>query len=322
MKFCRTALLAALVAPALSPAQSLPGGPYAPSVLLFPSGPRTLALGNTGVASRDDDVLFFNPAQLAVARGMSASYERYSGSSGGGALSSVTRFHGGGVAVGMRLLNYDSPFAAFPIDRPTLPVVSPASGTSLEALVGIAQVFKGVRVGASAKYAEDQLVNERVDRAAFDIGVAKDFQRYYTVGLAVQNVGSGMRVPCAIVVVAPDDDCGVTPAAGATTTLELPLRTTLGVSTSRAVGEFDVVATAALAMLRANYVTPSGGVEVGYSWLDGYDIALRAGGRRPLPGEQGLTAGAGFTMDRLSIDYALETLSHSHLGHRIGLRIR
>ena len=88
-------------------------------------------------------------------------------------------------------------------------------------------------------------------------------------------------------------------------------------------------------MLRYNWVAPSGGIEVGYSWLDGYAIAFRGGARRALPGERPLTGGLGFTMDRLSIDYAVEALTElrlvgstnvsetiSRYGHRISLRIR
>lgn len=320
MTFRRAALVAAFVAPAVAGAQAVPGGPYAPAVLLFPSSPRTLALGNTGIAGRDDDVLFFNPAQLAIARGMSASIENYSGLGNGGALSSVTRFNTGGIAVGMRLLNYDTPLGRFPIDRTTPMNGTFPSGTSLEAIAGIAQVFKGVRVGASAKYTQDQLSGTQLDRAAFDVGLSKDVFRFYTVGLSVRNIGRSMTAPCAIVTDA--EHCPSPFAAVPRATLELPLATTLGAAMSRALGEFDVVGTAALTMLRANYLIPSGGVEVGYSWLDGYAIALRAGGRRPLPGERGLTAGAGFTMDRLSIDYAVETLTNSRVGQRIGLRIR
>lgn len=324
MHFRRAALLTALIVPQITIAQSIPGGPYAPSVLLFPSGARTLAMGNTGVAGRDDDVLFFNPAQLVVARGMSASWERYTGSMSGGALSSVTRFNTGGIAVGMRLLNYDAAFNAFPIDRDRRTPLS-AGGLSVEGSVGIGQVFKGVRVGAAAKYAQDQVGDGNVDRAALDLGVSKDLFRYYTFGLAVQNIGRSMRVPCAVVIAPRDNDCitaASTPAFNESTSLRLPLRTTLGVSTSRALGEFDFVGTAAVSMLRTNFFLPSGGVELGYSWLDGYSVALRAGGRRSLPGEEGFTGGAGFTMDRLSIDYAMELLSHSRVGHRVGLRIR
>ena len=71
-----------------------------------------------------------------------------------------------------------------------------------------------------------------------------------------------------------------------------------------------------------DFVTPAGGGEIGYSWLDGYTVALRAGARRPEPGERPITAGAGFTMDRLSFDYALESLSGSRVAHRFGLRVR
>jgi hypothetical protein len=80
--------------------------------------------------------------------------------------------------------------------------------------------------------------------------------------------------------------------------------------------------TADVSALRGGFVAPAGGAEVGYSWLDGYAIALRAGGRRPGAGEGAVTAGAGLSVDRLSVDYALETLSGSRTAHRIGLRIR
>jgi hypothetical protein len=326
MKFTRAAFAAALTAPLSVLAQRADnGGPYAPIVLLLPSGPRTLAMGNTGVAGRDDDVLFFNPAQLAIARGFSASAERYSPNSGGGALSAVTRFSTGGIAVGMRMVDYQLPLNTYPADRGTMLGDGPAAGTSVEASVGLAQVIKSVRIGVAAKYVEDNVPAIRVGRAAADIGVAKDLFRFYTFGLAVQNIGSSMTVPCTIAhqVAAGTHDClpSEVPSNGLTSA-RLPLRTTLGVATARPLGEFDVVATAAVSALRMGWLGVSGGTEVGYSWLDGYSIALRAGGRRPLPGEAPFTAGAGFNMDRLSIDYALETLAGSRVGHRIGLRIR
>ena len=74
--------------------------------------------------------------------------------------------------------------------------------------------------------------------------------------------------------------------------------------------------------MRGGWVAPAGGAELGYSWLDGYTIAVRAGARRPATGESPVTAGAGLSLDRLSIDYALETLRGSRFAHRIGLRVR
>jgi hypothetical protein len=175
--------------------------------------------------------------------------------------------------------------------------------TSLEASVGLAQVVKGIRVGGAVKYAEQDLGFSRVQRGLLDIGVAKQVFGSYTVGAAVQNLGQDADLPGPI-------------------EAELPRQATLGVSRGGPVGEFDLFGTAAVSWVRSNTLVPAGGLEVNYSWLSGYNIALRAGARRPLFGEEAFTAGAGFTMDRLSIDYALETLSGGRVGNRLGLRIR
>lgn len=315
----------AAVDPGALAAQS--GGPYAPVVLTLPTGPRTLAMGNVGIGSRDDEVLFFNPAQLAVARGMSVSAERYSASAGGGSLSAVTRFASGGVAVGVRMVDYRMGFTGFPSDRSLMLAGGEQPGTSLEAIAGLAQVVKGVRLGIAAKYADDNESTVRAQHAAVDLGVSRDFFRYFTAGIAVQNLSSSISLSCVDarftpgclpppgVVVAPS------PAAPQAT-VYMPLRTTAGVAGSGPLGPLDVTATAAISLLRSSFVIPAGGGEISYSWLDGYAVAFRAGLRRPIPGEAPLTAGVGLTMDRLSIDYAVETLSGSRAAHRIGLRIR
>lgn len=328
----RAILAAVLLAPVTLTAQALGknGGPYAPIILLLPSGPRTLALGNTGVAGRDDDVLFFNPAQLVIARGFSGSLERYSSTSAGGQLSAVTRFNTGGIALGMRMVDYETPTNLYPPDRGTMLDAAPGNATSVEASVGVGQVIKGVRVGIAGKYAEDNTPALRATRGTVDLGVAKDFFTRYTFALAIQNLGSSIPIPCVVAreTTAGSADCvvrsGVPPLPPDTrvTWARLPLRTTFGVQTQRPVGQFDLMATAAISALRMGWLGASGGAELGYSWLDGYSIALRAGARSTLPGEAAFTAGAGFTMDRLSIDYAAEALTGSRWGQRIGLRVR
>jgi hypothetical protein len=292
--------------------------PIAPIVLELPAGPRSLAMGDVGVTSRDDEVLFFNPAQLAVASGFSSSVERFSSVATLTAFSAVTRFNGGGIGVGMRFVNYNVPQINDPtfggvtlggissvLESGNLPV------NSLEATAGIAQVFKGWRVGAAAKWAQDGAFIHPVGQPLVDIGVARQVFNAYTVGASVQNLG-------------PDYDERVAPTGlgFSVAQAEVPRRATLGVSRGGSVGEFDWFGTAAVSWVRQNTLVPAGGLEMNYSWLNGYNIALRAGARRPLPGEEALTAGAGFTMDRLSIDYALETLSGGRIGNRIGLRVR
>ncbi len=159
---------------------------------------------------------------------------------------------------------------------------------SLEVSVGIAQAFKGSASAPRGSTRRQESAGSRFERGLVDLGVSKEMFGSYTVGVAVQNIGQ-------------DADLGSNRA-------ELPLQTTLGVSRGGPVGEFDLVGTAAVSWVRSDFVAPAAVVEVNYSWLSGYNIALRAGARRPLPGEEAFTAGAGFTMDRLSIDYALETL--------------
>jgi len=318
----RAVFAAALLLPLSLVAQGTSnGGPYAPLVLLLPSGARTLALGNTGVGGRDDDVVFFNPAQLVIARaGFGGSIERYSATSAGGALSAVTRFNNGGVGIGMRMVDYETPTNLYPIDRGTMLEPWPGNGTSLEAVVGVGQVLKGYRVGLAGKYVEDNAPALRLTRGAVDLGVSKDFFGPYTFALAVQNIGASTDVLCANTQTCTSPPGNMFP--NPTTPVYLPLRTTFGVQTQRPIKQIDLMATAAVFMLRADWVGASGGVEMGYSWLDGYSVALRAGARSTLPGEAAFTGGAGFTMDRLSIDYALEALTGSRFGQRIGLRIR
>jgi hypothetical protein len=339
MPLRRAAITAAILLPAIASAQSAKyGQPYAPIVLLLPGGARTLALGNTGIVSRDDDVLFFNPAQLVIARGFSGSYERYSSTAGGGALSAVTRLATGGIAVGMSTVDYEMPNDVFPANRGSMLLDGPAFGTSLEASVGLAQLFKGHRIGAAVKYFEDNVPGVRVSHAALDLGVSRDFLRFYTLGVSVQNIGPSTTIPCSFAAQSVTN-CTIpsgppNPNLALTTPAHLPLRSTIGVGTSRPLGEFDVLATAAVSMIRTKFVSPSGGAELSYSWLDGYSAAVRAGARRPFPGETPFTAGAGFNVDRLSIDYALEALRateffsngssqvSTRIAHRIGLRIR
>jgi len=228
----------------------------------------------------------------------------------------------------MRMVDYETPAAAYPLDRGSMLNAAFGNGTSLEASVGVGQLIKGYRVGLAGKYVEDNAPALRVSRGALDLGVSKDFFGPYTFALAVQNIGASTDVSCARTGTCTPPPSGMDPFP--TTKVRLPLRATFGVQTQRPVGQLDLMGTAAVYILRpnwtgadgANWVGASGGAELGYSWLDGYSVALRAGARSTLPGEAAFTGGAGFTMDRLSIDYAAEALIGSRWGQRIGLRVR
>ncbi|HEY4129373.1 MAG TPA: hypothetical protein VGM50_02055 [Gemmatimonadaceae bacterium] len=273
---------------------------YSPIILRLPASPRTLALGNTGIVSRDDEVIFFNPAQLTNASGFSASAERYGAHAAGGTMSAVTRFNGGGIGIGMQFADYQTALGAFPATRETM-LASGFPGQSLEVVAGIAQSIKGFRTGIAGKFVEEDNASTRFTKPLVDVGVSHDFFRT-NFGLAVQNIGA-------------EEDIG-------TTHIDLPLKTTLGAGRTTSWGPYDFAFTGAVSLLRDDFVQPSGGVEMNYSWLSGYNIALRAGARRPSIGEEVFTAGAGYTVDRVSLDYAAEALPNGRFGHRIGLRVR
>jgi hypothetical protein len=302
----KTVLVAMTAAPISLAAQS---EDVAPLLVRLPMGARPLAMGNVGVASRDDDVLFYNPAQLTFARGMSVSAEQFSPTARTGALSTVTRFNTGGVAIGASVAQFNVPPASYPVTRTDLVTGGPVTASEASLVVGFAQVIKSTRIGVAAKYVEETIGASRASGPLYDVGLGREFFGY-SFGLSVQNLGEAF-----------------TPSVVPTSSflppiVHLPFRATFGVLRGKSFDQVDVAATAAVSTLRDGFVIPAGGAELTYSWLDGYVVQFRAGARRPEPGEGTITAGAGLTVDRLTLDYALETLSGSRVAHRIGLRIR
>ena len=307
-RLIRAVVITSLVVPSLVVAQD---HAYTGLVFRLPSSVRMLGMGNVGIVGRDDDVLFYNPAQLVGARGTSASSERFSQFARGGTVSSVIRFNTGGIGIGATVTNFRAPLIGVPVDRLDMREGLGNSSSSNTLAVGIGQVFKGTRVGLTGKYLDEPANGGRNAAGVVDVGVARDFFGY-SFGLAVQNIGPKFEVN----VPSPPPRLESIPEPG------LPLSATFGAGRGLPVGPFDLFATTAVSWLRDGFVSPAGGAELGYSWLEGYNIILRAGARRPVRGEGPITAGAGFVMDRLAIDYAIETLSGGRAGHRIGLRVR
>lgn len=288
--------------------------PVFPAVLLrLPASARILAMGNVGIVGRDDDVLFYNPAQLVNARGTSVSAEAFSSSAHDAALSSVTRFFKGGIAVGAEVAQFASAPGVFPVDRPAFFPGGTVPGTDALLVAGIGQTFWNTRLGLSVKYIDERINDTQNSRGVVDLGLARDFFGYQ-FGLAVQNIGSSFDQ------VLPFQTSPF--ESTVLTSTSLPLRTTVGAGRGWPAGPVDLAATAQVSVLRNGFVTPAGGMEMNYSWLDGYSVAVRAGARRPERGEGPVTAGLGFTMDRLSIDYALDSSIDGRIANRLGLRIR
>jgi hypothetical protein len=178
----------------------------------------------------------------------------------------------------------------------------PLPASALVATMGFGRTLFGVRLGASARYVEQRIPDGRDGALAADVGAAMTFGPV-DVGLAVQQLGgtidlAGERWP-------------------------LARRATLGAAFDRlAAGPFDIAGSAAVALLAGGDVTVGGGVEVGYTPLDGYTVAGRAGLRNASGGDVGpLSLGLALVRDRIQLEYAFQPLPGTEDLHRLGLRL-
>jgi hypothetical protein len=295
--------LALLVLAATHPAAAQETG-YGPLALTLPASTRMLAMGDIGVAGRDDDVIFYNPAQLTVARGTSFSIARLSETARGGGMSTVLRFGSGAIGFGVNYLEYQLTPASYPITKGDIIDPNADLGTSALGVIGYAQTWKGFRLGAAAKYAMDAIDIERFGQVYGDAGIAHDYFRgRYTTALSVQNIGASLsrgadRIPP-------------------------PTTATFGVATSRQLGPLDGVATAGVSWSQQDDVTAGGGLELGWSWISGYNIAVRGGAHQARQGgDTEVMGGFGFTADRLTLDFAVQRLPDNRAGYQAGIRIR
>jgi hypothetical protein len=294
----RTALALLVLVPAIVIGQGTNTGPLAAKLS---ASARTLALGDIGVAGRDDDVIFYNPAQLVVARGTSFSLARLSPTARGGTMSTNLRLGSGAIGFGTNYLEYQRP-AIYPVSRNEVLGPEAVVGSSLLGVVGYAQTYKGVRIGAAAKYAVDADATDRYRNIYGDVGVGRDFGRY-TTALSVQNLGSALQR-------------GVV-------TIKVPTTATFGVATARALGPLDGLATAGVSYSKEDEVTVGGGAEIAWSWLSGYNVAMRAGAHQARQdGDTEIMGGVGFTADRMTFDVTAERLPGNRAGYRAGIRIR
>lgn len=304
----------ALSVPVLAEAQAPPAGPL---LLIIPSTPRTAALGNAWVAGRDQEVLFYNPAQLIGARtGMDFSITRHGSEGTTGTLGSV--YSGGKWSLtlgwGVQFADFKvAPTASYPYAPDILLSTGTASGSSLLAAVGGAISWKGFRFGAAGKYAADRISmpTNTIDAAATppinhgvlvaDLGVARNALGG-VLAFSFQNLGGSSN----------GDGTGITARK----------QGLAGWSMSRAAGPFDLGVYTQVTMSEY-WQAPAAGVELGYSWIEGYYVSLRAGARRPeADSEHPFTFGAAFTADRLTIEYGVQFFEGGRAANGVTIRWR
>jgi hypothetical protein len=68
---------------------------------------------------------------------------------------------------------------------------------------------------------------------------------------------------------------------------------------------------------------PALGIEAGYSWIEGLNVTLRAGVKRPETDlEKPVSLGAAFTLDRLTVEYAMRLFDGGKTANGVTLRWR
>jgi len=291
-----------MLAPTTVAAQA---GGIGPIVLQLPASARAIGFGNAYVAVRDPEAVFYNPAQLGVRPGAALSVERYGEVGTAGAIATSYVFGPLGFGIGVQLVDFDVADAWYPAGAPNgsqLSVRGPFAASSLVAATALEMAYKGIRWGVTGKFAEDRVHGGRDGVLLADVGAAKDLW-IGSAGLTVQNLGTSAQI--------------------GGTSVPLPTRATFGYAAGGIPwGPLDVAASAAVSLRRGGRVSPAGGVELGYTPIEGVVFAGRVGGRLPEKNaESPLTLGATFAFDRLSLDYGFEPYQGRD-AHRIGLRIR
>ncbi|HYD53366.1 MAG TPA: hypothetical protein VEA99_12085 [Gemmatimonadaceae bacterium] len=277
---------------------------HEPLVLRFPGGTRAAAMANAAMGSRDDEVLFYAPAQLVVARGLGASWQRM-GEADLRGVSAVFQSSGFGFGVGAQHLGFHAP-AGLPVAPRAVGedarVDAPAASSSLAA--GVARVVKGVRLGLVGRATEDLADGRRARRATVDLGAGRAIGPLH-VGLSVQHLGAASDV--------------------ATLRVRPPTQATVGFNGDGLplLGSFDLAGGASLSVQRGGRVVPRTGWELSWVWIEGYALQGRVGARRPeWEGQSPLTFGVGFMRDNVSLDYTFEPADGAPTSHRVGIRVR
>lgn len=298
---CAT-LLASLVTAPLT-AQERTG----PVVLRVPASAWALGVGNGFTAGRGTtDLLFYNPSSLALAAGVSASAHRWGNAATAVSLSHALSASGWGIGVGARYLDYGGAEGLLPHPA-ELGVRGIRAGSSLAATVGVSRVLKGIRMGVAASIVEERWPVDRDAFATLDVGLGRDVGAF-GFGLAVRNIGPPRVIGAA--------------------TYETPLRASLGaLLRPRMVGVFvDASAIAEVSVDREGRVDGAAGGELIWVPLEGWAIAARLGLRTTEDvggaGARPFTAGLGVSLDRFSIDYAVDPQRGGKVAHRVGIRMR
>lgn len=295
-----------LAVPAAAAAQASVG----PGVLRLPASTRALGLGNVHpVGSTDSDALFYHAGFADRLRGASLGLQWWGHGGAQFTASAAIDWWGGAIALGLRAADHEIGVDLIPDsilasdDESLLLEDGEAVVSERAASFAYARRIKGVRGGVTAHLVEQRVAGERNTFVAGDIALGAEVSGI-AVGLAARNLGPSYELSGRDV----DMPSVVTLSAA-------PLRVLMP-------GPLDVLPVAALTYEFDGGVLPAAGIEVSYWPVSGRTFSLRVGARRPPEGARPFTLGAGFTGDRIVLDYALVPFDGDRFAHRVGVRWR
>ncbi|MCC7195688.1 MAG: hypothetical protein IT356_09055 [Gemmatimonadaceae bacterium] len=286
-----------------------------PLALLLPKGARAASMGNAWVAGRDEYAIFHNPAQVSASSGFGLTAALFAVDARAVSLASASAVGPVTLGWGVQFVDFSMPRTntAYPFKPDALTERGDASLFSLVAVAAGQSTYKDFRIGVAAKYAEDAAPREtsasgllvtpaRGSAFLADAGVSHALWTG-TAGLAVQNIAHPYRL-------------------GADR-FAVPTQAVLGWAAQKPLGPLDVALATQLIARRGGWLGAGGGIEVGWSWIEGYNIAGRVGARRTeSPGERPVGLGFGFTADRLNVDYGVNLFEGNTAAHYVTVRWR
>jgi hypothetical protein len=306
-------LLIAVMAPvgAVAAQESAPPSGRGPVLLTLPASTRALGLGNAfAIGGTDSDAIFYNTAFADRMRGAGLAVQWYGSSSTLYTMSAAVEWWRGALAVGVRALDHGLP--SDPATGQRNESVRADEGTLTEpgvaaseraASVAYSRTVRGLRIGLTGHLVEQRLEQETQAFPAADISLGMPFG-FIATGLAVRNLGPSYEL------------------AGSNVDLPLMITANAAATAARPVGPFDMLPALYLTWEVDGDVVPGAGIEISYWPVPGRTFTLRAGVRNAADRVRPFTVGAGFTGDRILLDYALVPYEGGTLSHRVGLRWR
>lgn len=289
-----------------------------PRVLRTPASVVAAGMGDAGVVLVDPAVVFYNPAMLPQASGVSLSGHRLDARTINASIASVQSVGGLTVGLGARLLGFREVVPRISVG---FPQPDSAPGTSVALTAAVARPLGPLRLGVSATYARESFgrsglepgrdVVSMADVTVADIGVTMPF-----------GPGNALNVAATVQHLGPGYQRGVGDG-------EHPWRGILafGGRNYPFATFWDVSAVTQLMVDADGSVHHAAGAELAWVPVEGVSVAARTGLRSVDASDRfsagRYTGGLGVSVDRWSLDWALEASRDGRpAAHRFGVRIR